>query len=47
MSVSQGTLKPVKCRELNPNQSDWAAQLLAIPDVNTCCSFAYGNEKDD
>lgn len=33
--------------ELNPNQSSQTAQSLAIPDVNTCCSFAYGNEEDD
>ena len=33
--------------ELNPNQSSQTARSLATPDVNTCCSFAYGNEGDD
>ena len=37
----------MKHRELNPTQSSQTAQSLATPDVNTCRSFAYGNEEDD
>lgn len=33
--------------ELHPNQSSQTARSLAAPDVNTCGSFAYGNEEDD
>ena len=37
----------MKNHELNPIQSSQTAQSLATPDVNACCSFAYGNEEDD
>lgn len=39
--------EPTRHRELGPNQSSRKACSLAMPDVNTCCSFAYGNEGAD
>lgn len=46
--VSHGdNREPARHHELNPNQSSQKACSLATPDVNTCCSFAYGNEEGD
>lgn len=48
LMVSHGdNHEPTRHHELNPNQSSQKACSLAMPDVNTCCSFAYGNEEDD